>query len=176
MNNEAMNTENAQNAQNLTEKAAAVLKARLPKLSEATLNFEKRTGNFFRAVAVQQEDGSEKISRLVIADEDLNPTPEMAAEMEVKRAAALVTSIDSRREKVAALVEEARAALEEAENAAAALEADFEKAAALVEGYELPEKVGRVTQSATIAKQTAEIDRLRAMLAAAGIDPDSLDA
>lgn len=166
----------------LEKKAAAVLRAKLPHLSEKGLNFEKRTGNFFRATIQTQEDGTERVSRLVIADADIpSMSDALAAEMSIKRAAARIMSAESDATKLEKRIEEARAALAalEAEKAAAADE--LEKAAAAVEAYELPEKAARETLSAKVAAAESkaavalsENERLRAMLIAAGLDPDAV--
>ena len=166
----------------IEQKAAAVLRAKLPHLSEKGLNFEKRTGNFFRATLQTQDDGTEKVSRLVVADADIDGmTDALAAEMSIKRAAARIMSAESDAAKLEKKIEEARdelAALE-AEKAAAA--AELEKAAADVEAYELPEKAARETLSAKVAAAESkaaaamsENERLRAMLIAAGLDPDKM--
>lgn len=166
----------------IEKKAAAVLRAKLPHLSENGLNFEKRTGNFFRATIQTQDDGTEKVSRLVVADADLEGmTDALAAEMSVKRAAARIMSAESDAAKLEKQIEKARAELAalEAEKAAAADE--LEKAAAAVEAYELPEKAARETLSAKVAAaeskaaaMLSENERLRAMLIAAGLDPDKM--
>lgn len=166
----------------IEKKAAAVLRAKLPHLSEKGLNFEKRTGNFFRATIQTQDDGTEKVSRLVVADADIEGmTDALAAEMSTKRAAARIMSAESDAAKLEKQIEAARAELAalEAEKAAAA--ADLEKAAADVEAYELPEKAARETLSAKVAAAESkaaaamsENERLRAMLIAAGLDPDKM--
>lgn len=166
----------------IEKKAAAVLRAKLPHLSENGLNFEKRTGNFFRATIQTQDDGTEKVSRLVVADADIEGmTDALAAEMSIKRAAARIMSAESDAAKLEKKIEEARAELAalEAEKAAAAAELD--KAAAAVEAYELPEKAARETLSAKVAAAESkaaaamsENERLRAMLIAAGFDPDKM--
>lgn len=159
----------------IEQKAAAVLRAKLPHLSENGLNFEKRTGNFFRATIQTQGDGTEKVSRLVVADADIKGmTDALAAEMSVKRAAARIMFAEADAEKLEKKIEEARAELAalEAEKAAAAAELD--KAAAAVEAYELPEKAARETLSAKVAAVQSENERLRAMLIAAGLNPDKM--
>lgn len=166
----------------IEQKAAAVLRAKLPHLSENGLNFEKRTGNFFRATIQTQDDGTEKVSRLVVADDDIKGmTDALAAEMSIKRAAARIMSAESDAAKLEKKIEEARAELAalEAEKEVAA--AELEKAAAAVEAYELPEKATRETLSAKVAAAESkaaaamsENERLRAMLIAAGLDPDKM--
>lgn len=166
----------------IERKAAAVLRAKLPHLSENGLNFEKRTGNFFRATIQTQDDGTEKVSRLVVADDDIKGmTDALAAEMSIKRAAARIMSAESDAAKLEKKIEDARAELAalEAEKAAAA--AELEKAVADVEAYELPEKAARETLSAKVAAAESkaaaamsENERLRAMLIAAGLDPDKM--
>ena len=166
----------------IEKKAAAVLRAKLPHLSEKGLNFEKRTGNFFRATIQTQDDGTEKVSRLVVADADIEGmTDALAAEMSIKRAAARIMSAESDAAKLEKKIEEVRdelAALK-AEKIAAA--AEFNKAVAAVEAYELPEKAARETLSAKVAAAESkaaaamsENERLRAMLIAAGLDPDKM--
>lgn len=183
---EATNVENAavEPARELSpieKKAAAVLRAKLPHLSENSLNFEKRTGNFFRATIQIQDDGAEKISRLVVADADIKASASLAAEMSIKRAAARIMSAESDAAKLEKRIEKARAELAalEAEKAAAA--AELEKAIDDVEAYELPEKAARETLSAKVAAAESkaaavlsENERLRAMLIAAGLDPDKM--
>jgi ATPase subunit of ABC transporter with duplicated ATPase domains len=166
----------------IEKKAAAVLRAKLPHLSENGLNFEKRTGNFFRATIQTQDDGTEKVSRLVVADADIEGmTDALAAEMSIKRAAARIMSAESDAAKLEKQIEKARAELSalEAEEIAAA--ADLEKAVADVEAYELPEKAARETLSAKVAAAESkaaavlsENQRLREMLIAAGLDPDKM--
>lgn len=163
-------------------KAAAVLRAKLPHMSENGLNFEKRTGNFFRATIQTQDDGTEKVSRLVVADADIEGmTDALAAEMSIKRAAARIMSAESDAAKLGKKIEAARAELAalKAEKEAAAAELD--KAAAAVEAYELPEKATRETLSAKVAAAESKVaaamsenERLRAMLIAAGLDPDKM--
>lgn len=166
----------------IEQKAAAVLRAKLPHLSERGLNFEKRTGNFFRATIQTQDDGTEKVSRLVIADADIEGmTDALAAEMSIKRAAARIMSAESDAAKLEKRLTDAWAAVHalEAEKKAAADE--LEKAAADVEAYELPERAARETLSAKVAAAESkaaaalsENERLRAMLIAAGLDPDKM--
>lgn len=166
----------------IEQKAAAVLRAKLPHLSEKGLNFEKRTGNFFRATIQMQDDGTEKVFRLVIADADINGmTEELAAEMSIKRAAARIMSAESDAAKLEKKIGEARAELAALEVEKVAAAAELEKAAADVEAYELPEKVARETLSAKVAAAESkaaaamsENERLRAMLIAAGLDPDKM--
>lgn len=165
----------------IERKAAAVLRAKLPHLSEKGLNFEKRTGNFFRATIQTQDDGTEKVSRLVVADIDISASDALAAEMSIKRAAARIMSAESDAAKLEKRLADAWSAVHalEAEKEAAA--AELEKAAADVEAYELPEKAARETLSAKVAAAESkaaaamsENERLRAMLIAAGLDPDKM--
>ena len=178
----AADEEPARELSPLEKKAAAVLRAKLPRLSEKGLNFEKRTGNFFRAVLQTQDDGTETVSRLVIADADIEGmTDALAAEMSIKRAAARITSAESDAAKLEKRLADAWAAVHalEAEKKAAADE--LEKAAADIEAYELPERAARETLSAKVAAAESkaaaalsENERLRAMLIAAGLDPDKM--
>lgn len=166
----------------IEQKAAAVLRAKLPHLSEKGLNFEKRTGNFFRATIQTQDDGTEKVSRLVVADVDIDGmTEELAAEMSIKRAAARIMSAESDAAKLEKRLADAWSAVHELEAEKEAAAAELEKAAADVEAYELPEKAARETLSAKVAAAESkaaaamsENERLRAMLIAAGLDPDKM--
>lgn len=166
----------------IEKKAAAVLRAKLPHLSENGLNFEKRTGNFFRATIQTQSDGAEKVSRLVVADADIKGmTDALAAEMSIKRAAARIMSAESDAAKLEKKIKEARAELSALEVEKIAAAAEFNKAVADVEAYELPEKAARETLSAKVAAAESkaaavlsENERLRAMLIAAGLDPDKM--
>lgn len=154
------------------EKATAILRARLDPLTAHGLNFEKRTGSFFKAFTTTDDDGKEVVKRLVVADEEC-PTDAHEA-MRIKRASALVASIEEKREKHAKAVAEAEKALNEARANADALEADYSEAVALVEAFELPEKAQRLTLSAKVSEQASTIEKMRAALLAAGIDPDTL--
>lgn len=169
------NNENAHasGANAVFEKAQSVLRARLPHLTENALNFEKRTGNFFKATTEVGDDGVEKVRRLVVEDATI-PT-ECAPEMEAKRAAAFVVSFDAAIAKADKAIEEAQKALEEATEYRNKLNADYETAADLVIGYVLPEKAQRVSLAAKVESQQSEIDKLRALLRAAGIDPDTAE-
>lgn len=154
------------------EKAQSVLRARLPHLTENALNFEKRTGNFFKATTEIDADGVEKVRRLVVEDATI-PT-ECAEEMKAKRAAAFVVSFDSALEKADKAIVDAEKALAEANEYRAQLLADYDAAADVVIATELPEKAQRVTLAAKVESQQSEIEKLRAMLLAAGIDPDTM--
>lgn len=162
MNNGTMNHEA------LDAKAHAVLKARMPHLSEHSLNFEKRTGNFFTASVVEQEDGTAKLTRKVV--EDANIAAECYEEMKQKRAAALVLSYEAKRNTACKAIEEAAHLLAECEENLQTLNADYAEAVAIVEALELPEKAERVTLTAKVEAQSAEIERLKALLASAGIE------
>lgn len=166
----------------IEKKAAAVLRAKLPHLSENGLNFEKRTGNFFRATIQTQDDGTEKVSRLVVADADITGmTDALAAEMSIKRAAARIMSAEADAVKLDKKIEAAYAELAELKAEKEAAAAELDKAAAAVEAYELPEKAARETLSAKVAAAESKVaaamsenERLRAMLIAAGLDPDKM--
>ena len=169
---ESQNVE-AQNVE-LTEtqhKAAQILRARLPHLSANALNFEKRTGNFFRATVVTEDDETERVSRLVVADEDL--PAECQPEIAAKRAARLVMDYERQRAKLVSRVDAIKAELSAATIEVAELDEAHEAAKTLVNGYELPEREKRGTLTAKAAKLETENDRLRALLIAAGIDPDA---
>lgn len=152
---------------NATEKGAQILRARLPKLSEAALNFEKRTGNFFKASTEQTEDG-EKVRRLVVADDSI--PADCAEEVAAKRAAAVVVGFEVAMEKADKAIEEARAALTAAEAEKAEKVTEYNAAVEVVAAFELPEKAERQTLAKTVQSQADEIARLRAALAAAGIE------
>ena len=172
------------------QKAAAILRARLPLLMANGLNFEKRTGAFFRATleAVKDDEGNfkldekgekiEKMRRTVVAPEEI--PAEIAEEVAAKRAAALIASAESKRESAAKAVEEAKNAFAEAAKKAADLDAEIEAAATIVEAFNLPEKAQRERVSASMFKEQAEkamneAERLRNLLISMGIDPDKAE-
>lgn len=160
------------------QKATAILRAKLPALSAAALNFEKRTGNFFRATLVPQEDGTEKLVRGVVEDSEIPAN--CAKEISAKRAAAFVQAEEKNRarltEEVAKLEAELQAKREEIDT----FDTDLKVAKDLVMSFELPKSAGRASVSARLAeveskaaKMQSEAERLRQMLIAAGIDPDA---
>lgn len=157
------------------QKATAILRAKLPALSAAALNFEKRTGNFFRATLVPQEDGTEKLVRGVVEDSEI--PADCAAEVAAKRAAAFVQAEEKNRaklgEEIAKLEAELQAKKEEAEQ----FDADVEAAKEVVMSFELPKSASVSARLAEVeskaAKMQSEAERLRQMLIAAGIDPDA---
>lgn len=160
------------------QKATAILRAKLPALSAAALNFEKRTGNFFRATLVPQEDGTEKLVRGVVEDSEI--PADCAKEVSAKRAAAFVQAEEKNRtrltEEVAKLEAELQAKREEIDT----FNTDLKVAKDLVMSFELPKSAGRASVSARLAeveskaaKMQSEAERLRQMLIAAGIDPDA---
>lgn len=168
---EAQNVEQNVELTETQQKAAQILRARLPHLSANALNFEKRTGNFFRATVVTEDDETERVSRLVVADEDL--PAECQPEIAAKRAARLVMDYERQREKLVRRVDEIKAELSAATLEVAELDEAHEAAESLVNGYELPEREKRETLTVKAAKLETENDRLRALLIAAGIDPDA---
>lgn len=160
------------------QKATAILRAKLPALSAAVLNFEKRTGNFFRATLVPQEDGTEKLVRGVVEDSEI--PADCAKEISAKRAAAFVQAEEKNRarltEEVAKLEAELQAKREEIDT----FDTDLKVAKDLVMSFELPKSAGCASVSARLAeveskaaKMQSEAERLRQMLIAAGIDPDA---
>lgn len=160
------------------QKVTAILRAKLPALSAAALNFEKRTGNFFRATLVPQEDGTERLVRGVVEDSEI--PADCAAEIAAKRAAAFVQAGEKNRarltEEVAKLEAELQAKREEIDT----FDTDLKVAKDLVMSFELPKSAGRASVSARLAeveskaaKMQSEAERLRQMLIAAGIDPDA---
>lgn len=160
------------------QKATAILRAKLPALGAAALNFEKRTGNFFRATLVKQEDGTEKLVRGVVEDSEI--PADCAAEIAAKRAAAFVQVEEKNREKIAAEIARLEAELQARKEEAEQFDADVEAAKEVVMSFELPKSAGRASVSARLAeveskaaKMQSEAERLRQMLIAAGIDPDA---
>lgn len=160
------------------QKATAILRAKLPALSAAALNFEKRTGNFFRATLTKQEDGTEKLVRGVVEDSEI--PADCAAEIAAKRAAAFVQAEEKNREKIVAEIAELETRLAACKEGAEQFDADVEAAKELVMSFELPKSAGRASVSARLAeveskaiKMQSEAERLRQMLIAAGIDPDA---
>lgn len=181
--NEPIPAEHAENeaAENATpevRKATAILRAKLPALGAAALNFEKRTGNFFRATLVTQGDGVEKPVRGVVEDSEI--PADCAAEITAKRAAAFVQAEEKNRGKIAAEIARLEAELRAKKEEAEQFDADVEAAKGVVMSFELPKSAGRASVSARLAevesraaKMQSEAERLRQMLIAAGIDPDA---
>lgn len=187
---EATETVETQELTPAQQKAAAILRARLPHLTENALNFEKRTGAFFKASleTVKDEDGNvkldekgapvEKMRRTVVEETEL--PADAADEIAAKRAAALVAGAEAKREAAAKAVEDAAAALAVAKEKAAALEGEIAAAEAIVDSFVLPEKPARERANVAAIKEKAEkaiseAQRLREMLLAMGIDPDKTD-
>lgn len=167
MNNNTMN--NGAMNEAITAKASAILKARLPHLTEARLNFEKRTGNFFVASTIIDEaTGEEKLTRKVV--EDANIAEVCHEEMKQKRAGAFVLAYTDKVATADANIAKAEEALAEAKAHKEQLATEYADAVAVVEATELPEKAERVTLSATVEAQKSEIERLKALLASAGIE------
>lgn len=149
-------------------KAAAILRARLPHLSGEALNFEKRTGNFFRGVVETTEDGTQKVSRRVVEDKDI---PEVCAEeMRAKRAAAFVLAFETESNKQTAKIGELKKAIDEAQAVYEAMCRDYDEATEIVNAFELPTKPKQQTRTAIIEQQQSEIERLRETLRNAGIE------
>lgn len=150
-------------------KASTILKARLPRLTEARLNFEKRTGNFFTASTIKDEaTGEEKLTRKVV--EDANIAEVCHEEMKQKRAAAFVLAYPATIENANKAIADAEQKLVEAKQYRDEVEEAMVNACGIVEACELPEKAERVTLSATVEAQKSEIERLKALLASAGIE------
>lgn len=160
------------------QKATAILRAKLPALSAVALNFEKRTGNFFRATLVPQEDGTEKLVRGVVEDSEI--PADCAAEIAAKRAAAFVQAEEKNRAKLDEEIAKLEAELQAKKEEAGQFDADVEAAKEVVMSFELPKSTGRASVPARLAeveskaaKMQSEAERLRQMLIAAGIDPDA---
>lgn len=190
-----MNNNNKTNATEVAEqpteviKASAILRQRIDVLQSRGLNFEKRRRAWFTATIEEDESGKEITRRLGIdVEEYLNKLTdaeraEVLEAMNIKTAAADVAEYDKERAALVKYVDEARAALAEAERAVEEIDARYTASVEVVNAYELPEKVraervklsARVEeQTATIAAQTAAIEAMRAKLLALGIDPDSI--
>lgn len=160
------------------QKAAAILRAKLPELQAHGLNFERRTGNFFTASVYTDDDGVEKVRRTVVPDDEIaaDALPGVA----IKRAARTVLDAEKDAAKFAARVEECRKALAYAEAEQAAHADAVKDATAAVMDYVMPERAKRETLAAKVAdaearaaKAVSDVERLRQMLIAAGIDPDA---
>lgn len=159
----------AMNAEAINAKASAILKARLPHLTEARLNFEKRTGNFFLASTIIDEaTGDEKLTRKVV--EDANIAEVCHEEMKQKRAGAFVLAYADKLATAGEAIAKAEQLLAEAKAYKEQLATEYAEACATVEATVLPEKAERVTLSATVEAQKSEIERLKALLASAGIE------
>ena len=168
MNNNAMNN-GTMNNEAVNAKASAILKARLPHHTEARHNFEKRTGNFFVASTIKDEaTGEEKLTRKVV--EDANIAEVCHEEMKQKRAAAFVLGYESKLATADEAIAKAEQLLAEAKAYRDTLGNEYTDAVAVVEACELPEKAERVTLTATVEAQKSEIERLKALLASAGIE------
>jgi hypothetical protein len=153
----------------INAKASAILKARLPHLTEARLNFEKRTGNFFVASTIVDEaTGEEKLTRKVV--EDASIAEVCHEEMKQKRAAAFVLGYESKLATADEAIAKAEQLLEEAKAYRDTLATEYADACVVVEACELPEKAERVTLAKQVEAQNDEIARLKALLAAAGIE------
>lgn len=171
--------EAAENATPEVQKATAILRAKLPALSAAALNFEKRTGNFFHATLTKQEDGTEKLVRGVVEDSEI--PADCAAEIAAKRAAAFVQAEDKNRAKIAEEIARLEAEMQARKEEAEQFDADVEAAKELVMSFELPKSAGRALRQferlaeveSKAIKMQSEAERLRQMLIAAGIDPDA---
>lgn len=160
------------------QKATAILRAKLPALGAAALNFEKRTGNFFRATLTKQEDGTERLVRSVVEDSEIPADCEK--EISAKRAAAFVQAEEKNRAKIAEEVARLEAELQAKREEIDTFDTDLKVAKDLVMAFELPKSAGRASVSARLAeveskaaKMQSEAERLRQMLIAAGIDPDA---
>ena len=107
----------------------------------------------------------------MVADEDL--PAECQPEIAAKRAARLVMDFERQRAKMVRRIDDIKAELAAATTEVLELCKAHEAAESLVSGYELPEREKRETLTAKAAKLETENDRLRALLIAAGIDPDA---
>jgi hypothetical protein len=216
--NGAENTNTMQHGENTTEgttegtteeieetpekaKASQILKARLPKLAEHGLNFEKRTGSFFKAslVNVLDADGKEviengqvkqKISRLVVPTESENGETlleyaDCIAEIAIKRAAAFVICFDENVAKYDARIAEAQKVIDVLTAEKTALQNSVKEHTEDVMEYELPERSVAVRENLTIkltkvnenlSKAQTQLETMRNMLLAAGMTPEQIDA
>jgi len=204
--NDVMNveTDNGNNVANdselppIQQKANAILRARLPHLADNGLNFEKRTGNFFRGTIVKEvetddygqervdkkgrpvyktdENGNpiEKVRRLVVNldEEPISVQDAIADEVSAKRAAALILEEDTKRAKLEKNIKGLEALLYEAQTELDNFEQNVAAAFELVETFELPEKqkAQRITASVRVASLEDENAKLRAKLLELGIE------
>lgn len=191
--------ENVENAQPVVEneqtaeevKAQQVLRAKLPALSEANFNFEKRTGNVFTAAIVKVfdengeaviEDGEqkEKLTRKVVEIEDENGEllPEyegLKEDLQAKRAAAYVLGADSLKGKLEKKIEDLTAEIEAAKDELGAMETTLSQSCEIVMSVELPERAARVNVSAKLTAATDKLGKMKAMLLAAGLSEDEIN-
>jgi len=177
----------------IQKKARRILAARLPLLSEKGLSFEKRTGSFFKQVAVIEKDEKgnvilemgepkKKLSRLVQTIEEettgkLLPEFEpLHREIEIKRFAALVLDFERQQERIKAAAKELQKKLGALLNQLQDNEANFETACQLVENFELPEKEARETLTVKVTVLNEKVEKMRAMLLAAGFSEEEIAA
>lgn len=177
----------------IEDKAKRILRAVIPALSERGLNIESRTGNFFRATQedvvdevtgkpIVDMDGrvTKRVRRLVVevTGDDGDWLPEytdIADDLAAKRAAAIV----KRGNEPTALLgkrDELQAQIEEIEGAIASYRHNYNYACAQVESYALPERPTseRERLADTVREQAQRLERMRAALLAAGLDPDTI--
>lgn len=177
----------------IEDKAKRILRAVIPALSERGLNIESRTGNFFRATqeyAVDEVTGKpivdmdgrliKRVRRLVVEVTGENGAwlPEyvdIADDLAAKRAAAIVKRGN---EPTALLNKRAELAeqLAEIDSAIASYRHNYNYACAQVESYALPERPTseRERLADTVREQAQRLEKMRAALLAAGLDPDTI--
>lgn len=179
------------------QKAQRVLRAKLPALNARNLNFEKRTGNVFTAsiVKVFDEDGNaviengeqkERLVRKVVEIEiegengEVVLLPEYAdikQELEAKRAAAYVLTAETLKEKTNEKIGKLEQELFDAKMELEAMGATLANACEIVMAVSLPEHTAaaRVNVTAKLTEATNKLDKMRAMLLAAGLTVEEID-
>lgn len=162
--------EAAEDATPEVQKATAILRAKLPALSAAALNFEKRTGNFFRATLSKQEDGTEKLVRGVVEDSEI--PADCAAEIAAKRAAAFVQAEEKNRAKIAEEIAKLEAELQAKKEEAEQFDTDVEAAKDIVMSFELPKSAGRASVSARLAEVESKAAKMQSEAEPAASDAD----
>lgn len=183
--------------ENLTveqKKAQQVLRAKLPALHEMNFNFEKRTGSLFTASIVKVfdesgepviEDGvqKEKLVRKVVEveSEDGEILPKYAAikeELNAKRAAAYVLNADNFKEKLIEKRSEALKALQAIDEQLDGHTATLSNAVETVMSLVLPERTvsERLSVTAKLNVANDKMDKMRAMLLAAGFSEEEINA
>jgi hypothetical protein len=175
------------------QKAARILRAKLPALSERNFNFEKRTGSVFTAslIKVWNEDGSakmdngkqvEKLVRKVVTVENENGEflPEFAdveTEIKQKRCAALVLHAEDKRGKLEAEKLEIEKRLADIIIDLLEFDNNVELAKQVVMDVVLPERseAERVTLKVKLETVNSKLDKMRAMLLSMGLSEDEIE-
>ncbi len=181
--------ENEQTPEQL--KAAQVLRAKLPALSERNFNFEKRTGNCFTAsiVTVYDEEGNEvlengevkqKLTRKVVeieneAGELLPEYEDIANDLATKRAAAFVLSFEANVNKLMKKKIELEKEITLISENLDSMDSDLITSIELVMNAELPERAQRVNMTVKLTAANDKLEKMRAMLLAAGMSEEEIN-